>query len=85
MEECFCIASVYFIAKGLMSQGRGQTNWALTFLLLIIGGAFMATSAGGATGWSLLEQISGGARQTIEDLGTGGGATGAAILSGLFF
>lgn len=60
------IASVFLIAKGLMSQGRGQTNWALTLLLLIIGGAFMATGFGG---WNLLVDISEGSRQTIDDLG----------------
>ena len=69
------IAAAFFIAKGLMSQGRGQTNWALTFLLLIIGGAFMATSGGG---WDLLVNISEGSQKTINDLGGSGG--GAAIL-----
>ena len=60
------IGAAYFIAKGLMSQGRSQTNWALTILLLIIGGAFMAGSFGG---WSLLQSISEGSKDTIEDLG----------------
>lgn len=60
------IGAAYFIAKGLMSQGRGQTNWALTILLLIIGGCFMAASYGG---WSVLQSISNGSKQTIEDLG----------------
>lgn len=60
------IGAAFFIAKGLMSQGRGQTNWALTILLLIIGGAFMASSFGG---WSLLQSISEGSKDTIEDLG----------------
>ena len=36
------IASVYQIAKGLIQGGRGQTNWAIAILLLLIGGAFMA-------------------------------------------
>lgn len=68
------IASAWFIGKGLMSQGRGQTNWALTILLLIIGGAFMATSFGG---WELLKNISEGSKTTIDNLGqeSGGGAT----------
>lgn len=60
------IAAAFFIAKGLMSQGRGQTNWALTILLLIIGGALMATGGGG---WQLLQNIAGGSKQTISDLG----------------
>lgn len=60
------IASVYFIAKGLMSQGRGQTNWGVTILMLILGGVFMSTSLGG---WKWLKDVSKGAKQTIEDLG----------------
>lgn len=60
------IGAAYFIAKGLMSQGRGQTNWAMTILLLIVGGAFMASATGG---WSLLQSIASGSKETIEDLG----------------
>lgn len=69
------IGAAFFIAKGLMSQGRGQTNWALTFLLLLIGGAFMATGLGG---WDLLVDISDGSKKTIDELGAG---SGGAILS----
>ena len=81
------IAAAFFIGKGLMSQGRGQTNWALTILLLIIGGALMAGSAG--PGWDLLKDISGGSLKTINDLGGGGSGGGDAqsaviLLSSLF-
>ena len=69
------IASVYFIAKGLMSQGRGQTNWAVTILLLILGGVFMST---GLAGWGWLEDVSKGAKQTMDDLGSGQGGYGEA-------
>lgn len=62
------IASVYFIAKGLMSQGRGQTNWAVTILMLVLGGVFMSTALGG---WDWLKDVSEGARQTMDDLGSG--------------
>lgn len=62
------IASVYFIAKGLLSQGRGQTNWAVTILMLILGGVFMSTSLGG---WDWLKDVSSGAKQTMDDLGNG--------------
>ena len=80
------IAAAFFIGKGLMSQGRGQTNWALTILLLIIGGALMATGGGG---WKLLKDISGGSLKTINDLGGGGSGGGDAqsaviLLSSLF-
>jgi hypothetical protein len=66
------IAAAFFIGKGLMSQGRGQTNWALTILLLIIGGALMAGSYGG---WNTLVDIAEGSKKTIDDLGGGGGTT----------
>lgn len=58
------IAAVFFIAKGLMSQGRGQTNWALTIILLILGGVFMATGAGG---WSVLKNVTGTTTNTLNE------------------
>lgn len=61
------IASVWQIASGLMSHGKKQTNWAVTILLLIIGGAFMAG------GFGFMENIASGGKKTIEDLGSGGG------------
>ena len=70
------IGAAFFIAKGLMSQGRGQTNWALTFLLLIVGGAFMAS---GYAGWDLLVDIADGAHTTIDDLGGGSGTSGTIL------
>lgn len=61
------IGAAYHIAKGLMSQGKGQTNWAMTFLLLLVGGAFMASG-----GWTLLNTMSGGFQETINTLGAPG-------------
>lgn len=58
------ISAAYHIAKGLMSQGKGQTNWAMTFLLLLVGGAFMASG-----GWTLLNTMSSGFQDTINTLG----------------
>ena len=63
------IAAAYFIGKGLMSHGRGQTNCAMTILLLIVGGAFMTTGAGG---WQILTDIAEGSKHTIDELGSGG-------------
>ena len=40
------IVSVYQIAKNLISHGKGQTNWVVTFALLLIGGALMLASGG---------------------------------------
>lgn len=58
------IAAAYHIAKGLMSHGKGQTNWAMTFLLFLVGGAFMASG-----GWTLLNTMSSGFQDTINTLG----------------
>lgn len=61
------IAAAFFIAKGLMSQGRGQTNWALVFILLIVGGIFFGAGATG--GWDFLKNVSGGLSDTANELG----------------
>lgn len=60
------IAAAFFIAKGLMSQGRGQTNWALVILLFVIGGVFLA---GGLGGWNTFVDISNGMNNTVQGLG----------------
>lgn len=60
------IAAAFFIAKGLMSQGRGQTNWALVILLFVIGGVFLA---GGAGGWNTFIDMSDGMNNTVQKLG----------------
>lgn len=61
------IASVYQIAKGLMSRGRTQTNWGVVVLLLLVGGAFMVG------GFEFVSNIAEGGKKTIEDLGGGAG------------
>lgn len=58
------IAGVWQIAKGLMSHGRTQTNWAIAILLIIVGGAF---AFGG--GWGLVTDIAKGGEKTIRDMG----------------
>jgi hypothetical protein len=58
------VASVYQIAKGLISHGRGPgTNWAVAIALLILGGAFMTG------GFAFVANIAGGGKKTINDLG----------------
>lgn len=58
------IVAVVKIAKGLMSSGRGQTNWVLNIVLFFLGGAL---AFGG--GWSLVQGISQGGSDTLNDLG----------------
>ena len=47
-----------------MSSGRGQTNWVLNIVLFFIGGAL---AFGG--GWGLVQGISQGGSDTLNDLG----------------
>lgn len=52
------------IVSGLMSQGKKQTNWAVSIILLLVGGALSMT-----TGFEFVQGIASGGRKTIEDLG----------------
>lgn len=58
------IVAVVKIAKGLMSSGRSQTNWVLNIVLFFLGGAL---AFGG--GWSLVQGVSQGGSDTLNDLG----------------
>ena len=58
------VVGVFNIAKGLMSGGKAQTNWVLNLALFFIGGAL---AFGG--GWGLVEQVSKGGSDTLNDLG----------------
>lgn len=60
------LVAVYQIAKNLISHGKGQTNWVVTFALLIVGGALMVTS-----GWDSIVRIARGSNNTLDSLGTG--------------
>lgn len=61
---------VYQIAKNLISHGKGQTNWVVTFALIIIGGTLMLTS-----GFDLLKTIGRSGKGSIENLGDGSADT----------
>ncbi|MGX1266751.1 hypothetical protein RKD55_004695 [Rossellomorea marisflavi] len=56
--------SVWQIVTGLISQGKKQTNWAVSIMLLLVGGALSMT-----TGFQFVQSIASGGRKTIEDLG----------------
>lgn len=60
------IVGVFNIAKGLMSGGRGQTNWVLNIALFFLGGALAFSG-----GWGLVQSVSEGGAQTLNDLGSG--------------
>lgn len=57
---------VYQVAKNLISHGKGQTNWVVTFALIMIGGMLMLSG-----GWTVLENIGTGSKETLDDLGKG--------------
>ncbi|MEW4426016.1 hypothetical protein AB1I68_00815 [Paenibacillus pabuli] len=65
---CVFIA-IWQIASGLMSHGKKQTNWAISIILLIVGGVLSGTE-----GFKFVQGIAGGGQKTISDLGVPGGA-----------
>ena len=56
----------YQIAKNLISHGKGQTNWVVTFALIVIGGTLMLTS-----GFGVLQSFGRAGKTSIENLGSG--------------
>jgi len=56
--------AIWQIVTGLMSHGKKQVNWAVTIILLLVGGALSM-----ATGFDFVRGIAEGGRATIEDLG----------------
>lgn len=60
------IVGVFNIAKGLMSGGRGQTNWVVNIALFFLGGALAFSG-----GWGLVQSVSEGGAKTLNDLGSG--------------
>lgn len=63
--------SIWQIASGLMSHGKKQTNWAISIILLLVGGVLVAERA-----FEFVQKIAGGGTKTIQDLG----GTGAIML-----
>lgn len=58
------IVGIVKLAVGLMQSGRGQTNWVMTVLLIVLG-AILAF----AGGWDILSNVGQGAESTIYSLG----------------
>lgn len=57
-------AGIVQIAKGLASGGKGQVNWVMSILCLLVGGALMAG------GFAFVKQIASGGKNEIEKMGT---------------
>lgn len=60
------IVAVVQIAKGLAGGGRGQVNWVMSILCLLVGGMLIFG------GWNLATSVAGMGKDTLEKLGTGG-------------
>lgn len=59
-------AGIYQVAKNLISHGKGQTNWIVTFALIIIGAILML-----AGGWDFIKSFSTAGQNTLKDAAEG--------------
>lgn len=59
-------AGIYQVAKNLISHGKGQTNWIVTFALIIIGAILMLSG-----GWSFIRAFSKAGETTLKDAANG--------------
>lgn len=60
------IVGIYQVAKNLISHGKGQTNWVVTFALIIVGGAFAVSG-----GWKMLGHFASMGKDTMDKMGQG--------------
>lgn len=67
---------IYQVAKNLISHGKGQTNWVITALLIVVGGTLML-----GTGWDVIKNIANGSKQTLDDMGKGTADDGHSVTS----
>lgn len=67
---------IYQVAKNLISHGKGQTNWVITALLIIVGGTLML-----GTGWGVIKNISNGSSKTLDDMGKGTADDGNSVVN----
>ena len=59
-------AGIYQVAKNLISHGKGQTNWIVTFALIIIGAILMLSG-----GWGFIKDFSKAGENTLKDAANG--------------
>ena len=68
------IVGIYQIAKNLISHGKGQTNWVVTFALIIVGGAFAVTG-----GWTMIGNFAKGSKATLDSMAQGSADTQGSV------
>ena len=66
-------AGIYQVAKNLISHGKGQTNWIVTFALIIIGAILMLS-----TGWDFIKDFSSAGHTTLDEAAKGNAEKGVA-------
>lgn len=67
--------AVWQIISGLISHGKKQVNWAVTIILLVVGGV-----ASTSTGFQFFRDIAEGGKDTIDDLGSGKATAPAQVI-----
>ena len=70
-------AGIYQVAKNLISHGKGQTNWIVTFALIIIGAILMLSG-----GWGFIKAFSKSGQNTLERAANGHEEEGVEGLNG---
>lgn len=66
------VYAVYQIGKGMMSGGRGQTNWAMAIGCLVLGGALAVTG-----GWGFVVNIAQGSGNELNEMSQNDKGSGA--------
>lgn len=64
------IVGIYQVAKNLISHGKGQNSWVVTFALILVGGALAITG-----GWNMVGKFAQGSRNTLANMAQGSAET----------
>ena len=73
------IVGIYQIAKNLISHGKGQTNWVVTFALILVGGALAIVG-----GWKMIGDFAKGSKNTLKDMAQGSAETSGGEITNPF-
>lgn len=64
------IVGIFQVAKNLISHGKGQTNWVVTFALILVGGALAIVG-----GWRMIGNFAEGSKTTLDNMAKGSAET----------
>lgn len=73
------IVGIYQIAKNLISHGKGQTNWVVTFALILVGGALAIVG-----GWKMIGDFARGSKNTLKNMAQGSAETSGGEITNPF-